>query len=58
MIACSGSIGSMNANVRKLAMKKFLLTSVAALFLATGAARADDESDAVLQERCKNGATY
>ena len=37
---------------------KLLLTVIAALFLATGAAHADDESDAVLQERCKNGATY
>jgi hypothetical protein len=40
-----------------MAMKKLLLTSIAALLLA-GTARADDESDAVLQERCKNGATY
>src|SRR5262245_44529182 len=37
-------------------MKKLFLTSVAALLLAIGPARADDESDAVLQERCKNGA--
>jgi len=34
----------MNANVRKLAIKKFLLTSVAALFLATGAAQAEEIS--------------
>jgi len=40
MIAYFGLIGSMNAHVRKLAMKKLLLTSVAALFLATGAAHA------------------
>src|SRR5262245_19031600 len=40
MIACFGSIGSMNAHVRKLAVKKLLLTSVVALFLATGAAQA------------------
>jgi hypothetical protein len=39
-------------------MKKLFLTSVAALLLAIGPARADDESDAVLQERCKNGAIY
>ena len=39
-------------------MNRLFLVSIAALFLATGTARADDESDAVLQERCKNGATY
>jgi len=35
-----------------------LIAGIAVLFLVTGAAHADDESDAVLQERCKNGATY
>src|SRR5262249_19361041 len=39
-------------------MRQILLAGIAALFLATGTADADDESDAVLQERCKNGATY
>jgi hypothetical protein len=39
-------------------MTKLFLTGIAARLLATGTARADDESDAALQERCKNGATY
>jgi hypothetical protein len=39
-------------------MKKLLLTGVAALFLATGTAHAEAESDEVLAERCMNGATY
>jgi hypothetical protein len=38
-------------------MKKLLLASVAVLLLATGMAYAE-ESDEVLAERCKNGATY
>jgi len=38
-------------------MKKPLLTGIAALFLATGTAHAQ-ESDQVLRERCENGATY
>ena len=38
-------------------MKKLLLTGIAALLLATGAAHAYDESDNV-SERCENGATY
>jgi hypothetical protein len=55
MIAYSGSIESMNANVRKLAVKKFLLTSVAALFLATGAAHAEYETMQGIDWKCPGG---
>jgi hypothetical protein len=45
----------MNANVRKLAVKKFLLTSVAALFLATGAAHAEYETMQGIDWKCPGG---
>src|SRR5262249_20236982 len=44
MIVCFGSIASTNAHVRKLAMKKLLLTSAIVLFLATGAAHAAEDT--------------
>src|SRR5262249_35820543 len=52
MIGCFGSIGSMNAHVRKLAMKKLLLTSVAALFLATGTAHAECFGPELVEHWC------